>query len=41
MYETKAWEFTPTGPAEANDKATGRNIRFKDDGFTVRAMIAF
>jgi hypothetical protein len=31
MYETKAWEFTPTGPAEANDKATGRNIRFKDE----------
>jgi hypothetical protein len=31
MYETKAWEFTPTGPAEANDKATGRSIRFKDE----------
>jgi hypothetical protein len=31
MYETKAWEFTPTGPAEANDKATVRNIKFKDE----------
>jgi hypothetical protein len=31
MYETKAWEFTPTGPAEAQDKATGRNIRFRDE----------
>ncbi len=31
MYETKAWEFTPTGPAEANDKATGRDIKFKDE----------
>jgi hypothetical protein len=31
MYETKAWEFTPTGPAEANDKATGRDDKFKDE----------
>ncbi len=31
MYETKAWEFTPTGPAEANDKSTGRDTRFKDE----------
>ena len=31
MYETKAWEFTPTGPAEANDRATGRNIKFNDE----------
>jgi hypothetical protein len=31
MYETKAWEFTPTGPAEANDRSTGRDIRFKDE----------
>jgi hypothetical protein len=31
MYETKAWEFTPTGPAEANDKATGRDIRFRSE----------
>jgi hypothetical protein len=31
MYETKAWEFTPTGPAEANDKTTGGNIRFMDE----------
>jgi hypothetical protein len=31
MYETKAWEFTPTGPAEANDMATGRDIKFKDE----------
>ncbi|MCM0080881.1 hypothetical protein L4X63_04675 [Geomonas sp. Red32] len=27
MYETKAWEFTPTGRAAANDPATG-NIQF-------------
>jgi hypothetical protein len=31
MYETKVWEFTPTGPAEANDKTTGKNIKFKDE----------
>jgi hypothetical protein len=30
MYETKAWEFTPTGPAEANDPSTIRDIRFRD-----------
>jgi hypothetical protein len=30
MYETKAWEFTPTGPAEADDKATARDVRFRD-----------
>jgi hypothetical protein len=28
MYETKAWEFTPTGPAEANNKTGGRQIQF-------------
>jgi hypothetical protein len=31
MYETKAWEFTPTGPAESADTATGRNIKFRND----------
>jgi hypothetical protein len=28
MYETKAWEFTPTGKAEANDKAAARHFQF-------------
>jgi hypothetical protein len=28
MYETKAWEFTPTGNAEANNPAIGRNVKF-------------
>lgn len=28
MYETKAWEFTPTGPFEANNIAASKNIRF-------------
>ncbi|MBF0519538.1 MAG: hypothetical protein HQK92_07440, partial [Nitrospirae bacterium] len=31
MYETRAWEFTPTGPAEANDTARGGNIRFSTE----------
>jgi hypothetical protein len=30
MYETRAWEFTPTGPAEVDDRATGENIKFID-----------
>lgn len=29
MYETKAWEFTPTGKAEANNIGTGRHIQFQ------------
>jgi len=28
MYETKAWEFTPTGPAEANANSGSRNFQF-------------
>jgi hypothetical protein len=28
MYETKAWEFTPTGPAEANTNNGSRNFQF-------------
>ncbi|MBF0458467.1 MAG: hypothetical protein HQK99_11305 [Nitrospirae bacterium] len=31
MYETRAWEFTPTGPAEANDTARGSNLRFSTE----------
>jgi hypothetical protein len=31
MYETKAWEFTPTGPAEANDITAGKNIKFRNE----------
>jgi hypothetical protein len=31
MYETRAWELTPTGPAEANDKTTDRNIKFRSE----------
>ena len=26
MFETKAWEFTPTGPAEANDRTRGNLV---------------
>ena len=26
MFESKAWEFTPTGPAEANDRTTGNLV---------------
>jgi hypothetical protein len=29
MYFNEAWEFTPTGPAEANDVSGGRDIQFK------------
>ncbi|MGC2520733.1 MAG: hypothetical protein WA373_16685 [Burkholderiales bacterium] len=28
MYETKAWEFTPTGKFEANNTASNRQIQF-------------
>ena len=28
MYETKAWEFTPLGRAEANNPPAGRNLKF-------------
>jgi len=28
MYETKAWEFTPTGPAESRNVGASRNIKF-------------
>ena len=28
MYETRAWEFTPTGRAEANNTGVGRQIQF-------------
>jgi hypothetical protein len=28
MYETKAWEFTPTGPYEANNTAKSKNLKF-------------
>jgi hypothetical protein len=28
MYETKAWEFTPTGKFEANNTASNRHIQF-------------
>ncbi|HTG00922.1 MAG TPA: hypothetical protein VK654_10100 [Nitrospirota bacterium] len=31
MYETKAWEFTPTGPGEANDTTGGRDLQFKSE----------
>ncbi|HSQ78503.1 MAG TPA: hypothetical protein VLN91_06390, partial [Nitrospirota bacterium] len=34
MYETKAWEFTPTGPAEANDTGGGvgpHNLQFNTE----------
>lgn len=29
MYETKAWEFTPTGKAEASNTSAGRHVQFK------------
>lgn len=37
MYETKAWEFTPTGPFEANNVGASKNIRFNAEtpGFEV------
>ena len=31
MYFNEAWEFTPTGPAEANDITAGRNIKFNHE----------
>jgi len=34
MYETKAWEFTPTGKAEANSTGTGRHVQFKAESPT-------
>lgn len=36
MYESRAWEFTPTGPAAANDKTTG-DLQFPTErpGFEV------
>jgi len=30
LYETKAWEFTPTGPAEANDTSLAKTFRFEN-----------
>jgi len=34
MYETKAWEFTPTGKFEANNTGTGRHIQFQAENPT-------
>ncbi len=31
MYFNQAWELTPTGPAEANDTAGGRDLQFKSE----------
>jgi hypothetical protein len=31
MYFNEAWEFTPTGPAEANDTNAGGDIKFKHE----------
>ena len=31
MYFNEAWEFTPTGPAEANDITPGSDIKFKHE----------
>jgi hypothetical protein len=31
MFETKAWEFTPTGPAEANDHTQIRQFQFASE----------
>jgi hypothetical protein len=31
MFETKAWEFTPTGPAEANDHTPTRQFQFASE----------
>jgi opacity protein-like surface antigen len=31
MYFNEAWEYTPTGPAEANDISAVRNIKFKHE----------
>ncbi|MBF0593083.1 MAG: hypothetical protein HQL02_13450 [Nitrospirae bacterium] len=37
MYETRAWEFTPVGPAQSNDTSKGGNIKFSTEkpGFEV------
>jgi hypothetical protein len=37
MYETRAWEFTPTGPFEANDTHRSNHIQFATEkpGFEV------
>lgn len=37
MYETKAWEFTPLGRAEANNPAANRHVQFvaENPGFEV------
>jgi hypothetical protein len=34
MYETKAWEFTPTGPYEANNTSAGKHIHFESESPT-------
>jgi len=34
MYETKAWEFTPTGKFEANDKTAARHLKFSAESPT-------
>jgi hypothetical protein len=34
MYETKSWEFTPTGKFEANNTSAGRHIQFKAENPT-------
>lgn len=34
MYETKAWEFTPTGKFEANNTGAGRQVQFKAESPT-------
>lgn len=34
MYETKAWEFTPTGKFEANNTGASRQVQFKAESPT-------
>jgi hypothetical protein len=34
MFETRAWEFTPTGKFEANNTGVGRNIQFTTENPT-------
>ena len=34
MYETKAWEFTPLGRAQANDTAANRHLQFNAESPT-------
>lgn len=41
MYETKAWEFTPTGPAEAGDTKTHKNIQFPTENPTFEVAKAW